>query len=76
MAWSTTAEGMLDFANQHFLDYIACALTTLPAKISTGSSHPDDVAHLGSAWQSIMASKVAKEVEGRNPARGWQLPLV
>jgi PAS domain S-box-containing protein len=65
MAWSATADGMLDFCNQHFLDFVG-----LPADDILGLGfyrifHPDDIAHLLGSWQVIMASKRAQEVDGR-----------
>jgi hypothetical protein len=29
MAWSTTSDGMLDFANQHFLEYVGLPLADI-----------------------------------------------
>ena len=65
MAWATTSDGMLDFANQHFLEYIGMPLAEIAGENFYRIFHPDDVDHLGSEWRSIMASKVGREVEGR-----------
>ena len=65
MAWSTTSDGMLDFANQHFLDFIGMPLANISGENFYRLFHPDDVAHLGAEWQRIMSSKTGKEVEGR-----------
>lgn len=65
MAWSTSSDGMLDFANQHFLEYIGLPLAAIAGENFYRSFHQDDVDHLGSEWQIIMASKTGKEVEGR-----------
>lgn len=65
MAWSTTSDGMLDFANQHFLDFIGMPLANIAGENFYRLFHPDDVAHLGAEWQRIMSSKTGKEVEGR-----------
>lgn len=65
MAWSTTSDGMLDFANQHFLDYIGLPLADISGENFYRLFHQDDTDRLGSEWQIIMASKTAKEVEGR-----------
>lgn len=65
MAWSTTSDGMLDFANQHFLEYIGLPLSDIAGENFYRLFHQDDVDHLGSEWQVIMASKKGKEVEGR-----------
>ncbi|KQY16764.1 PAS domain-containing sensor histidine kinase [Rhizobium sp. Root73] len=65
MAWSTTSDGMLDFANQHFLEYIGMPLAEIAGENFYRLFHPDDVSHLGSEWRSIMVSKIGREVEGR-----------
>ena len=65
MAWSTTSDGMLDFANQHFLEYVGLSLTDIAGENFYRLFHPDDLEHLAAAWWNIMTSKTAKEVEGR-----------
>jgi PAS domain S-box-containing protein len=65
MAWSATPDGMLDFCNQHLLDFVG-----FPAEQIMGSGfyrmfHPEDVPRMFSAWQEIMASKRGREVEAR-----------
>jgi PAS domain S-box-containing protein len=65
MAWSTTSDGMLDFANQHFLEYVGLLLADIAGENFYRLFHPDDVEHLGSEWRSIMAAKTGREVEGR-----------
>lgn len=65
MAWSATSDGMLDFANQHFLEFIGAPLEDISGVNFYKIFHPDDTAHLASAWHEIMASRRAREVEGR-----------
>ena len=65
MAWSTTSDGMLDFANQHFLEYVGLPLPDIARENFYRLFHPDDADHLGTEWRSIMASGTGKEVEGR-----------
>ncbi|MBP2550704.1 PAS domain S-box-containing protein [Neorhizobium galegae] len=65
MAWSTTSDGMLDFANQHFLDYIGLSLCDIAGENFYRLFHPDDVEYLGCEWRIIMASKTGREVDGR-----------
>ncbi len=65
MAWSTTSNGMLDFANQHFLEYIGMTLADIAGENFYRLFHPEDLDHLGSEWRSIMTSKTGREVEGR-----------
>lgn len=65
MAWSATPDGMLDFCNQHLLDFVG-----LPFEDIVGSGfyrifHPDDTPLMASAWHEIIASKRAREVEAR-----------
>ncbi|MDW5317046.1 PAS domain S-box protein [Rhizobium sp. PL01] len=65
MAWSTTSDGMLDFANQHFLEYVGLPLADIAGENFYRLFHPDDLDNLGTEWRNIMTSKTAKEVEGR-----------
>nr|WP_210282903.1 PAS domain-containing sensor histidine kinase [Rhizobium sp. BK049] len=65
MAWSATSEGMLDFANQHFLEFIGAPLEEISGVGFYKLFHPDDTSHLASEWHDIMASKHAREVVGR-----------
>lgn len=65
IAWSATADGMLDFCNRHFTDFVG-----LPAEQVLGLGfyriiHPDDIALLLATWQDVMSSKRTREVEGR-----------
>ncbi|NDK49474.1 PAS domain S-box protein [Rhizobium laguerreae] len=65
MVWSATSEGMLDFANQHFLEFIRAPLEEISGVGFYKLFHPDDMSHLASEWHDIMASKHAREVVGR-----------
>lgn len=65
MVWSATSEGMLDFANQHFLEFIGAPLEKISGVGFYKLFHPDDTSHLASEWHDIMASKHAREVVGR-----------
>ncbi len=65
MAWSTTSDGMLDFANQHFLEYVGLSLADIAGENFYRLFHSDDLKHLANEWRNIMTSKTAKEVEGR-----------
>jgi PAS domain S-box-containing protein len=64
-AWSATPDGMLDFANQHFLDFIGQPFEAIGGLNFYRIFHPDDTEHLLSAWQEIMETKQTREVEGR-----------
>ncbi|PDS41393.1 PAS domain-containing sensor histidine kinase [Rhizobium anhuiense] len=65
MVWSATSEGMLDFANQHFLEFIGAPLEEISGVGFYKLFHPDDTSYLASEWHDIMASKHAREVVGR-----------
>ena len=65
MAWSTTSDGMLDFANQHFLEYVGLPLADIAGENFYRLFHPDDLDRLATDWLDIMTSRTAKEVEGR-----------
>ncbi|MBW9117403.1 PAS domain S-box protein [Rhizobium cauense] len=65
MVWSATSEGMLDFANQHFLEFIGAPLEEISGVGFYKLFHPEDTQHLASEWHEIMASKTAREVVGR-----------
>jgi PAS domain S-box-containing protein len=65
MAWSATPDGMLDFYNQHFLDFIGLRADEIAGLGFYRIFHPDDADHLLAEWQDIMASKRPREVEGR-----------
>lgn len=65
MAWSATPDGMLDFYNQHFLDFVGLRAEELSGLGFYRIFHPDDTEHLLTVWQDIMASKRPREVEGR-----------
>jgi PAS domain S-box-containing protein len=65
MAWSTTADGLIDFCNQNFVDYVGWPAEELCGQGFWPIFHPDDTAQLLAAWQEIMATKRPREVEGR-----------
>jgi PAS domain S-box-containing protein len=65
MVWSTTSDGLIDFCNQNFLDYVGWTLEELSGQGFWPIFHPDDTAHLLASWQEILASGRPREVEGR-----------
>jgi hypothetical protein len=65
MAWSATADGILEFCNQHFLEFVGLSAQELMGLGFHRIFHPDDTEHLLSEWQDIMGSKRPREVEGR-----------
>lgn len=65
MAWSTTADGLIDFCNQNFVDFVGWTAEDISGQGFWPIFHPDDVEHLLSEWQDIMATKRPRDVEGR-----------
>ncbi|AHE52794.1 hypothetical protein NX02_05270 [Sphingomonas sanxanigenens DSM 19645 = NX02] len=65
MAWSSKADGMLDFCNQNLLDFVGFPAEDIHGLGFYRIFHPDDTPVLLAAWQDIMASKRGREVEGR-----------
>ena len=65
MAWSTTADGLIDFCNQNFVDYVGWTAEDLSGHGFWPIFHPDDLPHLLASWQDIMATKRPRDVEGR-----------
>lgn len=65
MAWSARPNGMLDFWNQHFVEYVG-----LPTEQVRGFGfyqifHPDDLELMRDSWEETLATKVPKVVDGR-----------
>jgi PAS domain S-box-containing protein len=65
MAWSTTPDGLIDFCNQNFVDYVGWTAREISGQGFWPIFHPDDTAHLLASWQEIMATKRPRDVEGR-----------
>jgi len=65
MAWSTTPDGLIDFCNQNFVDYVGWTAEEISGQGFWPIFHPDDTAQLLASWQEIMATKRPRDVEGR-----------
>jgi len=65
LAWSARPDGSAEFFNQHYLAYVGLPLDQLQGSGWTVAVHPDDLGALTAAWQSMMATGKAGEVEGR-----------
>lgn len=65
MAWSTTPDGLIDFCNQNFVDFVGWTADEISGQGFWPIFHPDDTAHLLASWQEIMATKRPRDVEGR-----------
>lgn len=72
MAWSAAPDGMLDFCNQHLLDFVGLPFEDLAGSGFYRIFHPDDTLMMASAWQEIMAARRGREVEGRVRAADGQ----
>lgn len=65
MAWSASADGMLEFCNQNYLDFVGIPVEEIMGLGFYRMFHPDDMPGLIAAWQEIMAVKQGREVECR-----------
>lgn len=65
MAWSTTPDGLIDFCNQNFVDYVGWTAEAISGQGFWPIFHPDDTDYLLAAWQEIMATKRPRPVECR-----------
>ena len=65
MAWSTTPDGMADFFNKHYLDYVGLPPEQLQGTAWGATLHPEDVPGLISAWQGMVQSGEGGEAEAR-----------
>lgn len=51
IAWSATADGVMDFCNQHFLDFVGLSANDILGFGFYQVFHPDDLQRLREAWQ-------------------------
>ena len=65
LAWSARPDGSAEFFNQHYLAYVGLPLEQLQGPGWTVAVHPDDMGALIAAWQAMMATGKAGEIEGR-----------
>ncbi len=65
MAWSTTPDGLIDFCNQNFVDYVGWTAEEISGQGFWPIFHPDDSDYLLAAWQEIMATRRPRPVECR-----------
>ena len=65
LAWSARPDGFAEFFNQHYLAYVGLPLEQLQGSGWTLAIHPDDMAALTAAWQSMTTAGKPGEVEGR-----------
>ncbi len=65
LAWAARPDGSADFFNQRWLDYTGLSAEQARDWGWTAALHPDDMQRLVDYWQSILASGVPAEIEGR-----------
>lgn len=65
MVWSTTPDGLIDFCNQTFVDYIGRSAGEVSEQGFSAIAHPDDAAHLQDAMQEIREIKRPRKIEAR-----------
>jgi PAS domain S-box-containing protein len=65
MAWSTTPDGLLDFCNQNFVDYVGWTAEEISGQGFWPIFHPDDSERLLAAWRDVLATKRPRPVECR-----------
>ncbi len=63
--WSSTPDGMVDFFNQHFLDFVGLPHEEVAGLGFYRMFHPDDLKLMASTWERITATKQVEDVDGR-----------
>jgi PAS domain S-box-containing protein len=63
--WSSAPDGMVDFFNQHFLDFVGLPHEEVAGQGFYRMFHPDDLDLMASTWNRITATRQAEEVDGR-----------
>jgi PAS domain S-box-containing protein len=65
LAWRTRADGFAEYLNKPWLDYTGLSLEQALGWKWQVAIHPDDLPHLLSEWQRILAAGTLDEVEAR-----------
>jgi PAS domain S-box-containing protein len=65
LAWRTRADGFAEYLNKPWLDYTGLSLEQALGWEWQVAIHPDDLPHLLSEWQRILAAGKLDEVEAR-----------
>jgi PAS domain S-box-containing protein len=65
LAWRTRADGFAEYLNKPWLDYTGLSLEQALGWEWQVAIHPDDLPHLLSEWQRILAAGTLDEVEAR-----------
>ena len=65
LVWSARPDGIADFFNQHYLDFIGFSSDQASGRGWTAAVHPEDLIGLMAMWERIMASGAPGEAEAR-----------
>jgi PAS domain S-box-containing protein len=65
LVWSARPDGLAEFFNQHYLDYVGLSAEEAKDWGWTAAVHPDDLNGLAGAWQSIMGTGKPGDAEAR-----------
>lgn len=65
LLWRARPDGSADFFNETYLDFIGLTQEEAEGWGWTASVHPEDMASLGTVWQSLIASGSPGEAEAR-----------
>jgi PAS domain S-box-containing protein len=65
MAWSANTEGVADFFNQFYLDYLGRSLEETRGWGWTEAVHADDIGKLADVWKTTLAKGTLGECEAR-----------
>lgn len=63
--WSASADGVIEYCNQHLLDYVGQPMERMRGEDFLGVFHPEDRDLFCRAWESALASGAALEGEWR-----------
>src|SRR5579863_76404 len=65
MAWSTAADGAVEFFNRRWLEYAGLSADQVQGWGWTSAVHPDDLNRLADYWRGVLASGQSGEIEAR-----------
>jgi PAS domain S-box-containing protein len=65
IVWSARPDGLFDFFNQRWYEFIGESVQEMPGEQIKSILHPDDVDRWSESWRSALASERAFEIECR-----------
>ncbi|WP_181174868.1 PAS domain S-box protein [Mesorhizobium sp. B2-8-9] len=65
LAWTATPDGLIDFYNEQYLEYVGRTLEQVQGWGWTEAFHPDDLPKILADWDVMLAAGRAGETEGR-----------